>query len=100
MAGTSTLYAAGVAGKTPSSALCGAIHVLAGEGEQLPRGHGVRMVAAQDPLPRLQGLLEQRDRLAAPARVPVGGRQVMPRVQGARVLGAQQPLPVRQGLLV
>ena len=72
--------------------------VLVVGGEQVAaRGHGVRMVAAQHPLPCLQGLLEQRDGLIRPARVPVGGGQVMPRE--FRVLGCSAPstVPGRPG---
>ena len=58
------------------------------------------MVAAQDPFPGGQGLLEQRDRVGDPARLPVGGREVTAGIQRAGMVGTQQSLPGGQGQLV
>ena len=63
---------------------------LPGAGQAFPHAQRPGMVGAVQLLAVRQGLLEQRDRLRDPARLPVGGGQVVPRGQGARVAGAQR----------
>ena len=63
-------------------------------------GPGIEVIGAQYSFPVGQSLLEERDRLAGSAAIPVGGSEVGPGVQGAGMVRSQQPLPPLQVQLV
>ena len=77
-----------------------AAQVRVGEGERVPCAHGLRMLGAEHPEPRLQGVLVQGGGLLELPAIGVAGGEVRGRDQREGMVAAKDAPPVFVQLLV